>query len=320
MYTLTAGNPYMLYRGIRLNPYFDYAEDRVLYRTLYARDYTRLISDGVLNNLRFEVKKDDATLFGRTILGIGNMMPGQDWTSNDSVRLDDEFNKLLARQSQFTAGMVAVVIKAEQNTGGDGGVQKANYFKRFTATVYDMQTGRSSQASDIYFRPEGNILVQAPGMFIYPLTAAKWFDVGQAYVIAYKVTFDPGGRDELKEVSVKNRLMDLHTEVIEKCLTGFNDNGLRSYFDNPALWDGIFIPPGIEKDPTNESYNRFKDSIDEAWKGYLAASEPKIEKGYPRSMATVCDESVNGVGEITSAAALLNGVWLGITSNYLKDL
>jgi hypothetical protein len=45
-----------------------------------------------------------------------------------------------------------------------------------------------------------------------------------------------------------------------------------------------------------------------------------IPEGYPiKSMTDVCNQAVEGMGEITAAAALINGMWLGNTINYLKE-
>ena len=321
LYTLTASNPYMVDEGYLMgNPYYDNEENRVLYRTLYPHEYTKLIADSVQHNLRFEATGlDDKTTMGRTVLAAGGLLPWSAKMSNESGRLPSEYNNLLNQQTEFQYSMVAVLIEAVKPDVKAN--VKADYYKKFTATIFDFASGNSTTARDVYILPNGQVIVWANGMFLYPVTKLTFYKDTSSYVVAYKVAFDRQDQraDPLSDDSVKSRLMEQHNIVAGKCIEGFAGNGLSGYFHNTNDdFDGFYIPPGIADEHGTEKITLFHRSVDTAFEKYEKTANAGIPANYSmRKMSGICDESIRGIGEISAAAGMINGFWLGNAYEYL---
>lgn len=320
MYTLSTANPYHFTgRWLLPNSFYDSEENRFLYRTLYPREYTRLISSTVQNNMRFAATGvDDLTNLGKVILATSAFIPYQRYTSNDAARVPREFNEMLDQQTKFDMSLVAISItpvKPDANSN-----VKADHYKKFVATIYDQLSNTATAAREVYVLPEGQVLVLANGMFLYPITKLKFYNGTSAYVIAYKIAYDYEEGDNLVEDSVKSALLEKHNAVARMCVEGFNGNGLASYFDSTqADFDGFYIPPGIAEEKGKEKIGDFNRSIEEAFKKYEVFSAKEMPENFPiHSMRRVCDESLRGIGQISAAAALVNGAWLGITYEYVE--
>jgi hypothetical protein len=339
---LTTANPPMLF-GPYLLPNFSYdtEENRYLYRTLYPREYTRMISDTVQHNMRFAATgTDDTTTMGRSILALGGLLQMQKYSNNESARLPSEFNKLLDQQNQFSYGMAAVMIDAP--TPDPSEKVATDHYKKFTATIYDFFTGKNATARDVFILRKGQVLVWKNGMFLYPITRLKFYENQKAYVIAYRVDYDYEEGDELVDDSVKTALTEQHDYIMATCVNGFSGNGssgngLINFFGNGAAnkdkdencdptqrdhhycsFKGFYIPPGIATEIGKEKMGQFYQSIEDAFYSYEGLSNSAIPKHYPiQNMSTICDEAVRGVGEISAAAALINGYWLEIAPEYI---
>ncbi len=327
LFTLTSADPFQFdpYYGITPNYYFDSAENRYLYRTLYPREYTRLISSSVQNNMRFTATgMSPINSIGKTILATSSLLPYQRFSSNDSARLPGDFNEMLDQQTQFQLSMVAVILTAVKPDTSSG--VKADHYKKFTASVYDFFTGKSTTATEVFIMPKGNVIVWANGMFLYPVTRLKFYEGTNSYVIAYKVAFDYEEGDQLVEDSVKYALNDKHTEIARICMEGFNRNGLASYFDSANSeisdennFEGFYIPQGIAEEIGKEKTKLFYDSIESSFAKYDKRSLKGIPANFPlHSMRQVCDQAILGIGEISASAALLNGFWLNITADFME--
>ena len=320
MHTLTAANPYMLWHGWLVpNMFFDSPENRVLYRTLYPRDYTRLISDSVKNNMRFSATgMDDQTTMGRTILATSSLVPYQSHRANDSARLPDDFNRMLEQQTEFNLSMVAVIVDTV-NPDVKSNV-KPHRYKMFTGKIYDFVTGRTTAASDVFILPDGKLITRASGSFIFPVTKLKFLEGTTSYAVAYKIDYSYESNDKLVEESVKSALLEKQKQVLDACIEGYNRNGLANYFDNAQNeFEGFYIQPGIAEESGREKSDAFLNSIKEAFDKYEKISAKEIPPNSRfNSMLRVCDEASRGVGQITASAALLNGYWLNITKDYVE--
>lgn len=319
LFTLTTANPYLLFwGGFAWNPFYDYHENKFLYRTLYPREYTKLVADAVKYNLRFAATgRDNMTSMGRSVLATGWMVPWQRYYSNDSAKLPRAYNETLNQQNEFNLSLVAVIISATQPDANSG--TAADHYKKFTATVYDFFTDKSSTARDVYILPQGNIFVRANGMFLYPITKMKFWSGTSSYVIAYKVDYDFEVGDLLLEDSVKFSLRELHDSITDTCVDGFNGSGLASYFDNGNPdFKGFYIPPGLAEETNKEKLGQFYDSIRTEFGKYETKVTGKIPPNFSsRTMQAICDESTRGTGQILSAAAVVNGYWLRIAEEFL---
>lgn len=324
LYTATASTPFNLYYGWLIpNWAYDNEENRYSYSTLYPKEYTQLISDTVNHNMRFAATgMDDTTTMGRSILAAGGLLQQQRYTTNDPARLPRRYNALIEQQSQFAYGMVAVLVNAV--TPDPSEKVEPDHYKKFTASIYDFFTGKNTTARDVFILPQGQILVWANGMFIYPITKIKFTDDPNGnvsgYVIAYKVSYDSEVDDPLKTISVKSALREQHDGILANCVKGFDSNGLISYFSaNNPDFKGFKIQPGIAQEIGQERIGKFYQSIDEEFAKYESLNNSKIPPHYPiKSMQTVCDEAMRGVGQVSAAAALINGFWLGITQAYIE--
>jgi hypothetical protein len=320
MYALTSSDAFFFDgRWLWPNMYYDHEENRVLYRTLYPREYTKAVSDAVQNNMRFAATgMSKTTNIGKTILATSWFLPWQRWTSNDAARLPREYNTMLDQQTQFSMSMVAVIISAVKPEANSN--VKADHYKKFTASVYDFFTGKSSTAREVYILPRGDVIVWANGMFLYPITKMKFYDGASSYVIAYKISFDLEDGDQLYEDSVKAALLEKHNEIAKNCIDGFNRNGLANYFtDSNRDFEGFYIPPGIADEIGNEKTGLFYESLERAYGKYLTHSQPNMPENFPLTdMRSVCDEALRGIGQISAGAALVNGYWLRITPEYLE--
>lgn len=342
LFTLTTANPYQFnpWYGITPNYYFHNEENRFLYRTLYPRTYTKLISSSAQNNMRFTANGlSEYNTIGRTILATSSLLPHQRYTSNDAARLPDNYDQMLDQQTKFEVSMVAVIISPQESDAKSG--VKPYHYKKFTAKIFDFFSNSQISASEVYLLPQGKIIVSAPGMFIYPITPIKFFDGLKSYVIAYKVAYDYQQGDKLAEASVKYAISDKHNEILMTCFKGFNGNGLRRYFDNVSAkdpkcqdkvdgklvdsedfdFDGFYIPDKIAEETEKDKSSLFYKSIDDEFAKYEIRSKAcgRIPRHFPiHSMTNVCNEAVAGIGVASSTAAILNGFWLDIAVRWLE--
>jgi hypothetical protein len=278
--------------------------------------------------LRFRVTgTDDDNTFGKLILGMSFMVPYQNWYSNDRNRINTEYNSRLEEQTAFNASVVAVMVDPIPPDGSPG--SKADRYRKFSGSVFDFQTGKMTPLSEIYLLPEGRLIARAPGMFLLPLpfSRLKFYvpkDV-KAYVIAYRVTYDVPAYEKhsLFALSVKARLENKYKEIVNACIEGVKGKagtGLKSHFDvGVDGYEGFYIPPTIATDSNNESRRDFYKSLDDEFNKYNA-KVGAMPAGYPLpDMNTVCTNSLEGVSEIVSAAALIGGSWLGTTFNHMSQ-
>jgi hypothetical protein len=317
---MTTADAYMMWGPwLFSNIFYDNEENRYLYRTLYPTEYTRLISNTVRSNMRFAATgRDDTTTIGRAVLAVGSFLPWQHWASNDAARLPREFNDLLDQQTQFNFSIAAILIEAVKPDAASN--VKADRYKKFTGLIYDFMTGKSTTATELFLLPNGDIFVSAPGMFVYPITKIKFYSGTSSYAFAYKVDYYVGPRDNLAQDSLKRTLLEQHDQILRSCVSGFNNNGLQSWFDTAnEKFEGFKILSGIAEETSDEKLGFFYDSVKEEFDRYEAAVNDKIPASFPiKSMLRMCDESVRGVGQISAAAAMANGYWLGITSDYIE--
>jgi hypothetical protein len=321
LYSLVESTPHLLWNGYLLNnPYYDNPENKYLYRTLYPRKYTELISDTVLHNMAFAANgTDERTTMGRAILAAGVLLPQQRDQSNEAGRLRGDYTDMLNQQTQFEQSMVAVLIEAQPQPAGSKKNEPDRY-KKFTAKIYDFISGQSYATRDVFVLPRGQVFVWANGMFIFPITKMKFYGNLSSYVIAYKVSYDYEAGDRLIETSVKSALLKKHNEIAEACTNGFDGHGLISYFTTSNdEFRGFKIPLGIANEGGKEKLELFYKSIDEEFARYETKVRPSIPPHFPlKDMQSICDETLRGVGQISASASLINGYWLGITGDYME--
>jgi hypothetical protein len=336
LYTLSAADPFRFDPDYGLTPnyYFNSPENRYLYRSLYPREYTRLISSSVQNNMRLTATgRSPHNTIGKTILAMSSLLPRQKRVSNEAIRFPSEYMKMLDQQTHFDISMATILI-TPQTPDASSGV-KADHYKTFSAKIYDAFSGSKAEATEVYVMPKGHVLVWAPGMFLFPITTMKFLDKNQleAIVIAYKVSYDSQEDDRLDKDSVKYAIGDKYSEILKNCIEGFQGNGLRGFFANTSAKDpacandkeddfqGFYIPPANSEGSAKEKIKLFHESIDREFAKFEHRSGvcKKIPPRFPiKSMRAICEEAASGVGVISSTAALLNGLWFDIAADRME--
>lgn len=324
LYALTS--PYAFMWPGWANPFYTTEGRSPLYRTLYPGEYTRTISDMVESNMRFEgLEKTERNSLGHIILSSSWMLPRQNWWSSDPGLLPSDFNRVMQNQTEFQFTLAAVLITA--NSSQQDIRTKANHYKRFTGTMFDLMLQRSRTARDVYLLPEGTAMVRVNDMFLVPLTQMRFLDDTSAYIIAIKIDYDSPAGDKLTEQSVKAMLTEKHEQVTSTCVSAPNGTGLSEFFSTTetgqnnveAGFEGFYIPAGIAEEVGTEKTIEFYNSIEKEFSKYekaVASRMTGFRKDTP--MRVVCDQSMRGVGQISAAAAMLNGFWLPITNLYIK--
>ena len=300
------------------NPFYTFESHAPLYRSLYPREYTRLISEMVKSNLRYQIFNDaDRTNLGHIILASSWLIPRQDYLGKDSGLLPADYERVLRNQTEFQFSIAAVLVSAERVQGDLK--TKQNHFKRFTATMYDLMLDSRRSAREVYLLPKGQMLARVNDTFLYPLTQLRFLSDTQAYVIAVKVDYDYEVGDSLLEESVKFVLNEQHERVNQACIEGVDGSGLNGYFTSEEF-EGFHIPPGIAAETiTKEKRTQFFESLDTEFKKFVAKTSVSATGGaHGKDMRILCSQAMRGVGQISATAALLNGYWLGITSEFIK--
>lgn len=317
LFTLTSPTAFLSFGWA--NPFYMLEGRTPLYRTLFPREYTKLVADMVKSNLQFESLGDaDRTTLGHTILYSSFLLPRQNFGSSDAGLLPSDYLRTLKNQNQFQFSLAAVLVTATQSQADSK--TKANYYKRFTGTIFDIMLNKSRTARDVYLLPRGSVLVRVNDMFIVPLTQLRFLDDNNAYIIGIKIDYDYEVGDRLLEGSVKYVLNELHERVNSTCVAGFDGSGLGNYFSSSNdSFEGFYIPPGISTESGKEKTTLFFESIDEEFSKYEKKVHAKMTGPYKeKTMKLVCDQALRGVGQISSAAALLNGFWLPITGDFIR--
>ena len=271
--------------------------------TLYPREYTRAISLAVKNNLRIANQNETVNL-GQTVVAL-SYMANFPYMSNDSKLIPQDLETQLREQSQFSLNLVAIVIQGKVKD------KDPSYVDRIDGIVYDFNTNREVKLSEVYLLPDLQIIAKGEDMFLFPVSKLHWLGDNIAYVLAYKVDYSKGLNDELYEISLKAELRDLHDKVINNCMLG-NQNGLSLFFNpNNEEFKGFYMPKGIYSD--SEKLKKFADSVEIAFKSYEASKKFAISP-----QRKICIESLQGVGLIVSAAALVNNYWLPEAWDYMQ--
>lgn len=314
---LTEANPMMHffwgpYIFAYRNPYYDYYENRPLYRSLYPVEYTNLISSAVRNNMRFSSLQqgDRHTMMGRTVLGAAYMLPRQRFQSNDVGQISPQMEKMLNQQTDFRLSITAIIITAQAPEATSDTLPR--HYKRFNGTVYDFMTGKNRSLRDIYVLPQGNVFVRANNSFLFPITEMRFFTDTSFYVIAFQADYNLEVGDRLMESSVKGVLNELYESVTESCLTGQTNTGLSNFFtnENPNFL-GFHLPVGIATDSGQEKTRQFYESIDAGFQSYQQYVRQRLSStDSTEDMEHVCNEALRGTQQIMASAALMRGFWL----------
>ena len=330
LYNMTSPNPYMLYSGYFMdNIFYDISKYRFLYRTLFPHEVTEIMSLAVTKNMAFgsdENSVSGETTLGKTVLSLSylnSIMNHGQYAGNETARPTDDYNRILQTQAQFDFKVVAIMINVSEPTEGD-----KELIKQFTFDLLDLRTMKTAPIQDVYILPGGRVIARDRSKFLFPLSEMRFINDKTAYVMAYQIEYDePALEDKLFEESTKALLTSEHSKIVDDCIDGINSSGLSKFFTGATRDDltpeeqfsGFRIQPGIATELNSTKRDQLKLSIQQEFNKYEAYARKRNPKlNAQNTMTRRCEEAVRGVGMISSAAAMLNGYWLGITNNYIK--
>ena len=315
MLAMQASLPWMTYEGgLYPVPGYDDPDSLARYSWLYPREFTEAVSSGVTSNLKFVgVDQTDRTQMGQAVLAmsyfnrLGNM-------PSDAGLFPPQFVDRVRGQTRFDLSLVAVVLTGEQKDGPT----KELRVDRFSGVVLDFQGQKSFKVTEAYLLPDGQAIVRAPDLFLYPITKFRLFDDRSGYVLAYKLDYFRDPYDPFFEISVKSKLKDKHDSMLNACVSGPDGqmNGLSQFFNKTEKeFEGFYMPTGLYDDP-DEKGKEYLRSVRDGFARYYASG--KFKKNPPRR--ETCDEAIRGLGLIMSSAAVINGYWLpGIIEDNLQN-
>ncbi len=308
LFTLTTGVPYASDFGMMNVPLYDDPNFKFSYASLYPKEFVEIMTANMKGNLHFgALDNSDRTKMGVSISSMGWFQWLFTQTHNDFNLLPDRYADRLRKINQFELSAVAILMK------GKAKESSPTEMERFDTTVLDFNTKTEIPAVG-YFLPGGKIIVQAPGMFVFPISDFIPYSNTEGYSIAYRLDFIPDDTDPLSSFGPKTELKTLNDRLLSSCLTGLNgvNNGLR-YFFNPSVkeFTGIKMPDGIAF--SNDKRLEFIRSIQENYDAYYAYSgfseKPKKE---------TCEEALRGISLIISSAAMMSGYWLPEASSFIQ--
>lgn len=309
LYTLTTGVPYASFGGWLMSvPLYDDPNLKFSYSSLYPKEFTEVITANMKGNLHFgSLDNSERTKMGASIASMGWFQWLFKETHNDFGLFPENYKERLRKLMDFDLSLVAVIMKGKEKDSSP------NDMERFNTTILDFNTNKEFPAIG-YFLPGGKIIASNPNMFVYPITQFMPYANKEGYAIAYRLNFLPDKTDPLDSFGPKTELKILNDRLIEACFTGTNgkDNGLR-YFFNPAVkeFKGIKMPDGIAF--SNDKKLEFLRSIDDAYEAYYnysGFSEKPNKK--------TCEETLRGIGNIISAAAMMGGFQLPEAVEYIQ--
>jgi len=323
--TLTLSQPYAYLYGWMLEmENYSHENGGYLYSSLYPNEYSHAIRNAVSNNLQFGADLE-STILKKTALSLGYFLQRGSWeTANDKFRFPKPtFLKKIANQTEFSVSYVAVLLTAVKMEGSNA---PANRFSSFTGKILDINNGKDTPAGEVFILPDSSILVQgAANTIINPFTKLEFYSDTEAFVWAYKISFDLDERDSLSSESVKNIFPSMVTNAIDACINGKDgqQNGLKQFFNkmaNPEVnnllededeYVGFEILPGIAQSATFQ--NDFKDSIKDNYKRFVKRfpSHELIEK--------TCFEALNGIGLTSASAGAIDGYWMPGMRGYIEE-
>ena len=303
LYALTTGVPWADY-GFNV-PLFDDPNLKFSYSSLYPQEYTQIIAANITQNMHFaSLGQSEKTTMGSSIVSMGWLNYMAQAGNNDSTLFPPQYVEQIRNQGKFQMSAVAVILKGRLKDGDQSQVDG------FDGVVYDFTSGKSTPLTNAYLLPGGAVFVDAPDMFLYPVSRFKAYEKTEGFVFAYKLDYYRDPREKLGDFSVKNGLKELNDRLVKACVIGTdgNDNGLSQFFSssNSTNFKGFTMTSGLERGDTKN----FLDSIDAAFTEYYRLT--------PGAKAQTCLESLRGLGLIISSAAVTNGYWLPEVSDYIQ--
>ena len=97
---------------------------------------------------------------------------------------------------------------------------------------------------------------------LFPASELRWLNDSLGLVYAYKADYDEEFLDPLRGISLKGLLEQQTESVLDACIRGEDENGLRYFFNvgtKDSIWAGFDFPVGMSKD--DYYLNEFNSSV-----------------------------------------------------------
>ncbi len=287
--------------------YNDSNEGKFGYFSMYPEEFTDVVGTAVKNNMGFggTQLQDSATMSIANLYMNYFLFRTFFWSNDNQARgFKTNYIEELKAQTKFSVSMSAVLLESIDQPG-----KASNLRFGFRPKLFNFAQRKLIDLPEAYALPDRKVIVKGnEQQIIMPLTKMRFLSQDAAYVWALEVTYDKTSYDDpLQGFTVKNSIAELTTRELSKCMDG--NAGLGSFFKENTDFGGFLIGPNIATDP--DAQTNFEKSLNDAFEAYQSREELT-----PTQWG--CEESLNGVGLITSTALSLNGFYLPHVFEYIK--
>lgn len=287
--------------------YNDPNDGKYGYYSMYPEEFTDIIGTAVKNNMGFGgTQLQDAASMSVANLYMNYFLFRTFFWSNDGQARGFQSNYIeeLKAQTKFQVAISPVLLQSIDIPG-----EPTNKRFGFRPRLFNLAERKMIDLPEAYALPNKKIIVRGnDSQIIFPMTKIRFLSQDSAYVWALDVTYDKTSYDDpLQGFTVKNAISELTTQELDKCIRGAA--GLASFFNSNEEFQGFQVDPSIATDP--DAQTNFEKSLDAAFDVY------QNREGLTPSQIA-CEESLKGVGLITSTALSLNGYFLPQVYEYIK--
>jgi hypothetical protein len=287
--------------------YNDPNEGKYGYFALYPEEFTDIVSTAVKNNMGFGgTQLQDAASMSIANLYMNFYLMRSFYLSNDTqVRgFNANYIEDLRAQSQFQVNFAPILLESISIPG-----EPTNRRFGFRPKLFNLANRELIELPEAYALPGRKVIIRGnESQILLPLTKMRFLGQGAAFVWALEVTYDKTAFDDpLQGFTVKNTISELTNQELDKCMTG--STGLATFFNSNEEFQGFQIDPSIATD--TDAQTSFERSLNQAFDVYH-----NREGLTPQQIA--CEESLKGVGLITSTALSLNGFILPQVFEYIR--
>ncbi len=287
--------------------YNDSNEGKYGYFSMYPEEFTDIVGTAVKNNMGFggTQLQDSATMSLANLYMRYFLFRTYFWSNDNQARgFNTNFIEDLKAQTKFRVQVAPVLLESIDIPG-----EPSNKRFGFRPRLFNFAQRKIIDLPEAYALPDKKVIVRGnDSQIILPLTKMRFLSQEAAYVWALEVTYDKTSYDDpLQGFTVKNAIAELTTQELDKCITG--QAGLATFFNTNEEFTGFQIDPSIAVDP--DAQTNFEKSLNDAFEAYQSR-----EGLTPTQWG--CEESLNGVGLISSTALSLNGWYLPHIYEYIK--
>lgn len=306
---LTSTSSTMRYAWWRVGkPQFSDSNDgKYGYFSLYPKEFTDIVGTAVKNNMGFggSATQEAASMSVSNLYMAYYLYRTFFWSNDTQARgFQEKYIADLKDQTKFTVQVSPILLEGIDKPGKS----KSKIFG-FRPKIFNLAKRTQTDLPEAYALPDRKVIIRGnDSQIILPVSKMRFLSKNAAYVWALNITYDKTSYDDpLEGYTVKNAVSELTTQELDRCMGG--STGLASYFSSDDSFEGFDVNQNIATD--KEAQNNFEKSVDRAFAAYQSR-----ENLTPQQNG--CEESLKGVGLITSSALSLNGIILPQVFDYIK--